>query len=131
MTRQYNKSAHKHHYSQAVGPVKKRKGAAASVSADPELEAEGDNLNAADSDVDSDEEVINALKVVCLSVCHCVERQVNYQLLTFRLYWNRIGVNISTLHCRNYSILYSVYKYRGMTTICYAESQTTLSCCSN
>ena len=72
MTRQYNKSAHKHHYSQAVGPVRKRKGAAASVSADPELETEGDNLNAADSDVDSDEEVINALKVVCLSVCHCM-----------------------------------------------------------
>ena len=114
MTRQYNKSAHKHHYSQAVGPVKKRKGAAASVSADPELEAEGDNLNAADSDVDSDEEVINALKVVCLSVCHCVARKVNYhhprQLVTFRFHWNWIGVNNSTLHCRNYSILYSIYK---------------------
>ena len=121
MTRQYNKSAHKHHYSQAVGPVKKRKGAAASVSADPELEAEGDNLNAADSDVDSDEEVINALKVVCLSVCHCVERQVNYhhacQLVMFRFYWNWIGVKISTLHYRNYSILFMNTEERPLSAM--------------
>ena len=56
MTRHYNKSSHKLHYSLDVGPVKKKR---AKAVADPDVVEES-----GESDRDSDEEVVKALKVV-------------------------------------------------------------------
>lgn len=60
LTRHYNKSSHKLHYSMPAGPVKRKRGQASA-----EVDVETGNGDAEASDVDSDEEVVKALKVVC------------------------------------------------------------------
>lgn len=63
-TRQYNKSGHKTHYAVDQGPIKKKRGAAASAAAREEMNELGMDVDEAEDSGDDDEDVASSYKVV-------------------------------------------------------------------